>query len=159
MSRLRDITAIAVAATMMAASFPASPVLAQAPVVRISTTPTAPVDQTRLIRSTVNAFPSAGEPLKLAISDLIVKDPDRAATVASYLRTETSLTPAQKQAILAGLTDALDRLGIVDQVDTGPDYVTPVLLILLAGGVGVGIWALLANNHNNSTPAPVPSPN
>ena len=73
----------------------------------------APVDQAALISSTIHGFPNGGEPLKLAISDLIVKHRNLAASLVTVLRNDPSLTPAQKQAIVAGLADALNRLGIV----------------------------------------------
>jgi hypothetical protein len=101
-----------------------------------------------LIPSTINAFPNGGEALKLAISDLIVKHPELAATLAAILKNDPSLTPEQKQAIFAGLADGLNRLGIVAQVDSGMD---PLLLALLVGGAaaaGFGIYELTKNKSS-----------
>lgn len=139
---MRKLIAIVAIAATVAAGLPPAPALAQAGLVPTSATPGAPVDDAALIPSTINAFPNGGEPLKLAISDLIVKHPNLAASLASYLKNEPSLTQAQKEAIFAGLSDGLNRLGIVAQAGTGMD---PLLLALLLGGAaaaGFGIYEL-----------------
>ena len=65
MPGLRKATAVVAVAATLVASFPASPVLAQPPVLPATATPTAPVDPAALIGSTIKAFPHGGEPLKL----------------------------------------------------------------------------------------------
>src|SRR5262245_54171800 len=113
MQSLRKLTAVVAVTAMVASGFPSSSVFAQGPNIRASQIPTAPVDwsvpsdQAALIASTVLAYPNGGEPLKLAISDLIVKHPDFAPSLAAFLRNNPSLTRPQKQAIFAGLGDAL----------------------------------------------------
>ena len=175
MPGLRKATAVVAVAATLVASFPASPVLAQPPVLPATATPTAPVDPAALIGSTIKAFPQGGEPLKLAISDLVVQHPQLAGAIANYLRTDPSLTPLQRQAIADGLSDALNRHGVVfasgcagptltkappaDCGQGGEDWVLPAaLLVLLAGGVGAGIWAL-TNNEAGPPPVIQVSPN
>lgn len=157
---------VAIIATV-AAGFPSSPVLAQARVIPISATVTAPVDQAALISSTIKAFPNGGEPLKIAISDLIVKHPSFAANLVMYLKTGPALTPEQQKAILAGLGDALNRLGVVAaDLKTGPAQTPgadglnlPIILALLAGaGLLVGCLASWCRS-NDEDPAAAPSPN
>src|SRR5512139_3575635 len=99
MSRIRKVTAVVAAAATIAASFPSSPALAQARVIPTSAPSTAPVAPAALIPSTINAFPNGGEPLKLAITDLILAHPNLAPSLATYLQTEP-LTPEQKEAIV-----------------------------------------------------------
>jgi hypothetical protein len=153
MARLRKTIAAVAAATLIGAGFPPAPVLARAPVASPRTTPTAPGDPTAMIQSTINSFPSAGAPLKLAISDLIVAHPTLAAAVASYVRDEPSLTPEQREAVVAGLSDALNRLGIVAQEGNGFNGfkdVNPLLIIAILGGIGAGVWALTSNHSSGS---------
>ena len=163
MPRVRKATAIVAIAATFVAGCPASPVLAQAPVFPASTAPTVPIDARALIGSTVKAFPHGGEPLKLAISDLVVQHPDLAAAVADYLRTEPSLTAGQRRAIADGLSDALSRRRVfkkAPEAAEAPDEgwnLSPVLLVLLAGGLGAGIWAL--TNQSGPPPAIPVSPN
>jgi hypothetical protein len=153
---MRKLTAVIGVAAIVAAGFPSVPVFAQARIVPTSATPAAPVDSTALISSTIKAFPNGGEPLKLAISDLIVKHRELASGLATYLRTEPSLTSAQKQAIVAGLSDALNRLGIVAQQGGGLD---PWMIALLVGAAGVGVWALTRVGHSDGGGTGVVSPN
>jgi hypothetical protein len=147
--KLRKLTAILAMTATLVAGFPAAPVFAQqASLAPASATSGAPVDQTALISSTIGAFPNGGEPLKLAIADLILKNPEMAPAVAAYLKSDPELTPEQKQAIYAGLAEALNKLGIVAQVGTGID---PMLLALLvAGGLGAGfgIYELTKNKSS-----------
>ena len=182
MQRWRKLTAVVAVTAMVVSGLSSSSALAQAPLIRASNAPTAPVDwavpadQAALIASMVHAYPNGGEPLKLAISDLIVKHRDLAPSVAAFLRNNPSLTRVQKQAIFAGLADALDRMGIV-AADLGiptkalpgtavapvvEEGINPWLIALLlaaAGGAAVGGCAL-AGCFNNSSAAPaVPSPN
>lgn len=146
MPKLRKPIAVVAAIATIIANYPSSPAFAQTRVGSANTRATAPVDQATLIPSTINAFPKGGEPLKQAISDLVIKNPDLAAALATYLRTEP-LTSEQKDAIVAGLSDGLNRLGILAQV--GPDL-NPLLLALIAGGIGAGVWALTRINNNNN---------
>jgi hypothetical protein len=147
---MRKLTAILAIAAIFAAGFPPAPVWAQG-IPPAGVTPGAPADGNALISSTINAFPSGGEPLKLAISDLIVKHPELASSLAAELQNDPSLTQEQKQAIFAGLSDALNKLGIVAQAGLGMD---PLLLALLVGGAaaaGVGIYALTKNTSSSCT--------
>ena len=165
MPRVRKATAIVAIAATLVAGCPASPVLAQAPVFPASTAPTVPIDARALIGSTVKAFPHGGEPLKLAISDLVVQHPDLAAAVADYLRTEPSLTAGQRRAIADGLSDAVNRRRVFNVFKKAPEAppdegwnLTPVLLVLLAGGLGAGL--ALANFNQAGPPPAIPvSPN
>lgn len=143
---------VAIAATL-AAGFPSSPVLAQAGVVPINGMPTGPVDPATLISSTINAFPNGGEPLKLAISDLIVRHPELAASLAAYLKNDPDLTPDQREAALTGLADALNRLGIVAQAASGIDPLTLAIIAGLAAAGAVGI--AYAAKNNTTTPCTV----
>ena len=116
---MRKFIATVTATAMMAASLPSSPVFAQTPLIPISAPASAPVDPVALISSTIKAFPNGGEPLKLAITDLIVKHPSYAASLVPYVKHEAWLTPAQKQAIIAGLADALNQKGVLAQAQAG----------------------------------------
>ena len=147
MQKFRKFSAIVAVTATVAAGFPSSPVFAQARVIPTSATPTAPVDQTALISSTIKGFPNGGEPLKLAISDLIVQHRNLASPLATYLRNEPSLTPAQKQAIVAGLADGLNRLGIV-AAGEGFDPLLLVFLAALGAAAGFGIYEATRNNDN-----------
>ena len=153
----------------------------QAPVIQASDTPTVRVDQAvaadqaALIASTIQRYPNGGEPLKLAISDLIVKHPKLGPSVAMFIRTNPSLTRVQKQAIFAGLADALGRMGIVaadlpipmkaqpgpaavGPVEAGIDPVLIALLVAAVAGAAVGGCAL-AGCFETHAAAAVPSPN
>jgi hypothetical protein len=168
MPRVRKATAIVAIAATLVAGFPASPVLAQAPVLPASTTPAVPVNPGALISSTVNAFPNGGEPLKLAISDLIGKHPDFAGSVATFLRNNPSLTRAQKQAIFAGLADALKRMKLfAADMPTKAAVIEPepginpwlVALLVAAAGAGIACGFLCFPSSSSAAPVPVPSPN
>jgi hypothetical protein len=168
MPRVHKATAIVAIAATFVAGCPASPVLAQAPVFPASTAPTVPVDPGALIGSTVKAFPNGGEPLKLAISDLIGKHPDFAGSVATFLRNNPSLTPAQKQAIFAGLTDALKRMKLyAADLPTKAAVIEPepginpwlVALLVAAAGAGIACGFLCFPSSSSAAPVPVPSPN
>jgi hypothetical protein len=148
---MRRFAAIAVIAATVVTGIPPAPVFAQTAVVATSG-PSA--DEVASIATTINQFPNGGEPLKLAISDLIVKHPKLAASLAAYLKNEPSLTQAQKEAIFAGVSDGLSRLGIVAQVESGMD---PLLLALLLGGAagaGLGIYALSRSTSSSATVSP-----
>jgi hypothetical protein len=156
MQKFRKLTTVVAVTATVAAGFPSSPVFAQARVIPTSATPTAPVDQTALISSTIKGFPNGGEPLKLAVSDLIVQHRTLAPSLAAYLKNEPSLTPAQKQAIVAGLADALNRMGILAQAmpvyvgDRGFDPLLLVLLAVVGAAAGYGIYQATRNNDNNT---------
>jgi len=149
----RLVAILAITATVAAGLLP-PPVLAQTGPVQASAIPGAPVDDAQLIASTINGFPSGGEPLKLAISDLVVKYPRLASGIAAYLKDNPGLTEDQKKAIFAGLSDGLNRLGIVAQASTGMD---PLLLALLLGGAaaaGFGVYELTKSTNSSSTVSP-----
>jgi len=183
MQSWKKLTAVVTVTATVASGFSSSSGFAQAPIIRASETPTAPIDwavpadQAALIASTVHPYPNGGEPLKLAISDLIVKHPNLAPSVAMFLRNNASVTRAQKQAIFAGLADALKRMGILATdlpppmptkalpatavVEPEPD-INPwvvALLVLAAAGAAAGGCALAGCFNSSSTPSPVPSPN
>jgi len=177
MQKLRKVTAVVAVTATVAAGFPSSPVFAQARVIPTRAAPTdieqmapiAPVDQVALISSTIHRFPNGGEPLKLAISDLIVNHRDLAASLVTVLRTDPSLTPAQKQAIVAGVADALNRLGIVAAdmpvkgmpVKALPAPVVggfPWWLLFLAAAGGIAC-AAACGHHNENPPIFIPSDN
>ena len=183
MQSWKKLTAVVTVTATVASGFSSSSAFAQAPIIRASETPTAPLDwavpadQAALIASTVHPYPNGGEPLKLAISDLIVKHPNLAPSVAMFLRNNASVTRAQKQAIFAGLTDALKRVELVAAdlpvpplglpprkapvVEPEPD-INPwvvALLLLAAAGAAAGGCALAGCFHSSAAPAPVPSPN
>ena len=144
---MRKFTALIAVMAIAAAGYPSTPVRAQA---RLAATGTVvPTDPMTIISSTVNAFPSAGDPLKQAISDLIVKNPELASSIANYLRSDPPLTPEQKQAVVAGLSDALNRLGITAQA-AGLDPWMIALLVGLAGGAGYGLYELSRSNNTAS---------
>jgi hypothetical protein len=152
---MRKFVATITATAMMAASLPSSPVFAQTPMIPISAPASAPVDQVALISSTIKAFPNGGEPLKLAITDLIVKHPSYAANLVTYVKHEPSLTPEQKEAIIAGLADALQQEGVVAQAEAGGLNPAMIALLLgLAAGVGLGIYALTKNKSCGSAVSP-----
>jgi len=179
MQTWRKLTAVVAVTAMVVSGLSSSSALAQAPLIRASNAPTAPVDwavpadQAALIASMVHAYPNGGEPLKLAISDLIVKHRDLAPSVAAFLRNNPSLTRAQKQAIFAGLGDALDRMGIVAAdlpvkapppgtavVDPGEGIDPWLIALLLAAAAGAAVGGCaLAGCFNSSAAAAVPSPN
>ncbi len=152
MQTIKKFAAVVAAVATVAAGFPSSPVLAQARVIPASTTTTAPiVDQTALISSTIKAFPNGGEPLKVAISDLIVNHPSLANDLAAYIKNDTSLTAEQKKAIIAGLADALNHKGVVALV--GPMSPALIALLIVAGGlVGWGIYEISRNNDDTVSP-------
>jgi hypothetical protein len=144
---MRKLTAIMVASALVAAGFPTAPVFAQAQLA--STGAVLPSDPMTMIMSTINAFPNGGEPLKLAISDLIVQHPEFASSLATYLRSDPALPPEQKQAIVAGLADALNRLGIIAQAG-GLD---PMWLAILAAGGGLaGLAAYEVSKKGTTSP-------
>jgi hypothetical protein len=146
---MRKLTAVIVASAFVAAGFPTAPVFAQAQLA--STGAVLPSDPMTMIMSTIKAFPNGGEPLKLAISDLIVQYPELAARIAEYLKNNPELTPEQKEAAFAGLGDGLNRLGIVAQAATGMD---PMLIALLVGGAaaaGLGIYELTKSTSSPCT--------
>jgi hypothetical protein len=167
MPKLRKLTAVVAVTATIAAGFPSSPVFAQARVIPTRAAPTdieqiapiAPVDQVALISSTIHRFPNGGEPLKLAVSDLIVNHRDLAASLVTVLRTDPSLTPAQKQAIVAGVADALNRLGIVaaDMPVKAIPAAKPVvggfpwwLVFLALAGGGAACAAACGEHHENN---------
>ena len=174
MPKLRKLTAVVAVTATVAAGFPSSPVVAQTGVIAtratpIEVAPMAPVDQAALISSTIHGFPNGGEPLKLAISDLIVNHREFAASLVTVLRTDPSLTPAQKQAIVAGVADALNRLGIVAAdmpvkgmpVKALPAPVVggfPWWLLFLAAAGGIAC-AAACEHHNENPPIIFPSAN
>ena len=94
----------------------------------------APVPGPQSILQAIASFPGGGEPLKQQISDLIQKNPELAANVANDLRDESAgLSAVQKEAVEAGLADALNKLGV--EGFAGLAF-SPLLL-----GVGAGVAA------------------
>jgi hypothetical protein len=149
----KKLTAVIVVGAIVVAGFPTTPVLAQSPVTPVSAE--SAFNPELSFVSTINAFPNGGEPLKAAISDLIVHHPDYAASLASYLRSDPILTPAQKQAVVAGLADALNRMGVVAQSASGMD---PMMIALLIGAAGAAVFGLFELTKNKSCGSAV-SPN
>ena len=146
---MRKLTAIIVASALVAVGFPTAPVFAQAQLA--STGAVLPSDPMTMIMSTIKAFPNGGEPLKLAISDLIVQHPELANMISEYLKNNPKLPPAQKEAVFAGLANGLSRLGVVAQAATGMD---PLLIALLVGGAaaaGFGIYELTKSKSSACT--------
>jgi hypothetical protein len=160
----RKSTAAVAMTAIVASGFSSSSAFAEVPIIRASDAPTGrvdqavPADQVALIASTIRQYPNGGEPLKSAISDLIVKRPDLAPSVALFIRSNSSLTRAQKQAIFAGLADASGQMGIVAADETIPPWVIALLLAAAGGGIAC---AILCGNNNTTTASPVavPSPN
>jgi hypothetical protein len=105
-----------------------------------------------MIMSTINAFPNGGEPLKLAISDLIVRYPQLADKIIAYLKNNPKLPPAQRETIFAGVADGLSRLDPVAKAATGMDPLVIALLVGAAAGAGLGIYALTKSNNNTVSP-------
>ena len=147
---MRKLTAIIVASALVAAGFPMAPVFAQAQLA--STGAVLPSDPMTMIMSTINAFPNGGEPLKLAISDLIVQHPELADRIIAYLKNNPKLPPAQKEAVFAGVADGLSRLDPVAKAATGMDPLLIALLVGAAAGAGLGIYALTKSNNNTVSP-------
>jgi hypothetical protein len=140
--------AIAIATSVSVALLPI-PTFAQAPV-----TPAGVAnDSLTLFNTTVRAFPSAGEPLKMAIADLVVQHPEYAADFAMYVRTEP-LPPLQKEAVEEGLADGLKQLGILAQGAPGeppPSGINPILVGLgVAGAIGGIAYAISQNNKSTT---------
>ena len=146
---VRKLTTAVIVTAIIAAGFPSTGAFAQAQLASVGAV--APVDPITMISSTVKAFPNGGEPLKQAIADLIVKHPNLASNLASYLKNDPSLTPAQKQAIVAGLADALNRLGVVAQAAGGVD---PLLIAFLAAGGALAGWAIYKATQKDDTVSP-----
>ena len=146
----KKLTAVIVASTLVAVGFPSAPVFAQAQLA--SAGAVLPSDPMTMIMSTIKAFPNGGEPLKLAISDLIVQHRELANIISEYLKTNPKLTPAQKEAVFAGLVDGLSRLGPVAQVATGMDPSLIALLVGAAAGAGFGLYELTKSNNNTVSP-------
>jgi hypothetical protein len=170
MPKLRKLTAVVAVTATVAAGFPSSPVVAQTGVIAtratpIEVAPMAPVDQAALISSTIHGFPNGGEPLKIAISDLIVNHREFAASLVTVLRTDPSLTPAQKQAIVAGVADALNRLGIVaadmpvKAVPAAPVVGGFPWWLLFLAAAGGAACAAACGHHNENPPVFFPSAN
>jgi hypothetical protein len=130
-------------AAIVVAGFSPSPAHAQAQVA------SAPVPGPQLVSSVVSGFSNGGDPLKVAISDLVYGRPELAADVANYLQTNAAgLSEAQRQAIEAGLADGLNRLGVVGQVGL---LFNPALLGIGAGTAAVGGAAALATQKSSTT--------
>ena len=144
---MRRFTAILTISAIIAAGFPSAPSYAQPTYIPASTTTGPTADELALLNSTINANLYGGPALKQAISDLVVKYPHLASAIASELKNDSLLTPEQKEAIFAGLSDGLNRLGIVAQANTGLD---PLLIALVVGGFGlVGTGVYFATKKNN----------
>jgi hypothetical protein len=139
---MQKLTAIVAIAAIVAAGFQPASAIEQSPVVPAVTTSGASADEVALIPTTIDAFPNGGEPLKLAISDLIVKHPNLAAALAAELKNNPELTQAQREAIFAGLSDALNKLGIVAQAGTDLDPLLIALLVAGLGAAGFGVYEL-----------------
>jgi hypothetical protein len=108
-----------------------------------------------LVTSTVGSFPSGGEPLKQAISDLIYSNPEEAADVANFMRSDAAgLSAAQKEALEQGLADGLNRLGVVGFFPALA--FSPLLLGVGAGTAAAGGVALAVTAKKSCTPV---SPN
>jgi hypothetical protein len=148
---MRRFAALVAIIATVTTGLPTAPVFAQTAAIA---TDGASADEVALIPSTINAFPNGGEPLKLAISDLIAQHPRLAASLAAYLKDEPSLTQAQKEAIFAGVSDGLKRLGIVAQVESGMDPLMLALLLGGAAGAGLGIYALSRSTSSSATVSP-----
>jgi len=131
---VRSLVAAFAIIAVAAAGFPVSPAFA--------------VTGPEVVSSTVGSFPGAGDPLKQAISDLIVKNPELAGDVANYLN-DPALGKAQKDAIEAGLADALNKLGVVGFV---PGIFSPLLLGIGAGTAAAGGAALALTAKKSCTP-------
>lgn len=150
---MRKIIAGAAAAAIIAAGFPSHSAFAQAQTAAASVVP---VDPSAAIQSTLRAFPNGGSPLQAAIADLVAAHPSYASRIAAQLRSDPSLTAAQRQAMVSGLADALNRLGIVAQVG---NILTPLQLALLAGAGGLAGWGIYEATKGKSTTPTSVSPN
>jgi hypothetical protein len=151
---MRKFTAILATTATIAAGLPPTPTLAQTNVARASVTPGTPVDNAALIKTTIDAFPDGGEPLKLAISDEVVKNPSLASSVVAYLKIHSELSENQKKAIYAGLADALNKLGIVGRTATGMSPMMVALIMAGAAGVGLGIYEFSKSSKSSGKVSP-----
>lgn len=150
----RTVVAFTVIA-LVAAGFPAQPSFAQASLAGLRAG-SGSVDKTAQVSSAIKAFPNGGPALRSHIADMIARDPDMASVLAKYLLSQNDLTPDQRQAVEGGLADALNRLGIVAQVQDGG--LSPLLIGVLAVGGLIGLAAIVLNANKSSSSTPV-SPN
>jgi hypothetical protein len=149
----RGVVAVLAVVALVVAGFSTSSAQAQAQAQ--AQVASAPLPGPQIISNTITGFPSGGEPLKQAISDLIYQNPDFAADVANYLQTEgAGLSEAQKAAIEAGLADGLNRLGVVGFIPVAG--ISPLLLGAGGAAAAGGAGALALANKKSCTPV---SPN
>ena len=147
MRKFSTVVAIAAAVSM---TLPPAPVFAQARVIPASIAPNQaePVSAS-VFASTVKAFPKGGEPLKMAISDLVVRHPGFGTDFAMYVQTQ-KLSAAQEKAVIEGLSDALKRRGVIAQVP--PGGIPLWLLVILLGSLAAAVaWLASRDNNNTST--------
>jgi len=160
---MRKLTSSLVAAAIVVSGLPMAPAGAQTRNVEVTPASLAPTTAAPaeaphpaiIVANTINAFPSGGEPLRAAIADLVIKDQRLATAVALHIRNHPTMPVAQKDAVVAGLGDALNRLGIVAQAADGVD---PLLLALIAGGAGAAGFGIYQATRNSSSTAST-SPN
>lgn len=144
---MRKFSAVCAAVSVAASGFVAQPSFAQTQQTTITASRSNQVDKTPQLAAAIKSFPSGGPALRRYIADLIVKDPDAAAPLARYVLAPNDMNAAQKEAVEAGLADALNRLGIVAQVPG----ISPLLLGLLAVGGVIGLTAVIVNNSKNDS--------
>ena len=153
---MRTLMSAVVAVALVAVNFPIAPGTAQTRGTAANMNPSEkPADAAVLVAFTIRSFPSGGEPLKAAITDLVIKYPRFATHVAVHLRNDRSLSPAQRDAVIAGLAAALHRLGVVAQADG----VDPLTLALILGGAGAAGFGLYQATKGSGSSTPVVSPN
>ncbi len=153
---MRTLTSSVVAVALVASAVPMAPGAAQTRGTAVNVAPTEqPADAAARVATTIKSFPGGGDPLKAAITDLVIKNPGLAPTVALHVRNDRSLSPAQRDAVIAGLAAALNRLGVVAQA-AGAD---PLTLALILGGAGAAGFGLYQATKGSGSTVPVVSPN
>jgi hypothetical protein len=112
-----------------------------------------PVSQTSPVANTFAAYPGGGPALREGIKNLVLKDPTLAAEVVRYLKT-ANLSQAEREATEQGLADALNLLLLrgEDQPGGGINPTVAALVVVLAGGAGVGTYFLTQKSSNSVSP-------
>jgi hypothetical protein len=134
---MRKLTIIVTVAAIVAAGFPTSPVLAQAP----ASCP-----------SMIQKFPNGGPRLKNQIKNEISSNLSLANNFSACLQ-DPSITPGQQAAIKEALAE-LYQAGILTAATPGLSPAAIAIIALLAAAAGVGIYEATKTSCNNGSVSP-----
>lgn len=147
---MRKFIAVTSIAALIAAGMPISPASAQTAATPVRAVPG---EAGNPIASILNSYPNGGAEMRAEITDLVVRQPQLAADLVSYVKS-VRVNAQQRKAVHEGLADALTQLKATNQAyrdDRGFDPMWAAAVIVVAF-IAFVIWNIAEDEDHKHSP-------